>query len=59
MSYRKKNERVIGAYGATLQPKNDWPRLGRILDSVWTSIKPPKHMSFCKFNFNNNKKKLI
>ena len=34
-------------YRSSLQPENNWPRLRRIFHSIWTFIKPPKHVRFC------------
>lgn len=42
---------IIGTcstYRSTLQPENDRPWLWGILNSVRTSIKPPKHVRFCE-----------
>lgn len=36
-----------GNYRSTLQPENDRPGLGGIINSLWTSVEPPEHVRFC------------
>ena len=38
----------VRSYGATLEPEDDGPWLGGMVDSVGASIEPPEHVSFCK-----------
>jgi hypothetical protein len=38
---------IKNTHRAALQPKDDRPWLGGILNSVGTSVKPPEHVGFC------------
>jgi hypothetical protein len=44
-SIKKKKKK--NTHRAALQPKDDRPWLGGILNSVGTSVKPPEHVGFC------------